>query len=135
MKIDAEISKFFLTYAEELKAVGVYKSEDFSKNSENLRQAYDFFGVLVGENIDAKKAQVLMIYKLIFRFSIEKLTNYLKNDMFLAILFQYLQDTKFSRIHERQVLQKNKTAYYRALENMLNLGEKQDQIIQTLRFS
>lgn len=70
-----------------------------------------------------------MIYKLIFRFSIEKLTNYLKNDMFLAILFQYLKDTNFSRIHERHVLQKNKTAYYRALENMLNLGEKQDQII------
>ena len=42
-----------------------------------------------------------MIYKLIFRFSIEKLTNYLKNDMFLTILFQYLIDTNFSRIHER----------------------------------
>ena len=90
---------------------------------------------MVKKDIESKKAQVLMIYKLIFRFSIEKLTNYLKNDMFLIILLQYLKDTNFCRIHERQVLQKNKTAYYRAIENILNFGEKQEQILQTLRFS
>mgnify|MGYP000891429231 CR=1 FL=1 len=85
------------------------------------------------EDIESKKAQVLMIYKLIFRFSIEKLTNYLKNDMFIVILLQYIKNTSFGRIHARQVLSKNKVAYYRALENMVNLGEKQDQILQTLR--
>jgi hypothetical protein len=108
--------------------LGVYKTNDYSKQSENLKQAYDFFGIMVLKDIESKKAQVLMIYKLIFRFSIEKLTNYLKNNMFLIILLQYLKDTNFSRIHKRQVLQKNKTAYYRAIENMLNLGEKQEQI-------
>jgi hypothetical protein len=65
-----------------------------------------------------------MIYKLIFRFSIEKLTDYLKNDMFIIILFQYIQSTKLRRIHERQVLQKNKKGYYLAFENLLNLSEK-----------
>ena len=44
--------------------------------------------------------------------------------MFIIILFQYIQSTKLRRIHERQVLQKNKKGYYLAFENLLNLSEK-----------
>lgn len=73
-----------------------------------------------------------MIYKLIFRFSIEKLADYLKNDMFIIILFQYIQSTKLRRIHERQVLQKNKIAYYLAFENLLNLSDKKNEIFETI---
>lgn len=86
-KIDAEIGKFFKCHKQGLLEVGAFKSDiEFTKKSENLRQAFDFFGIMADEDIESKKTQVLRIYKLIFRFSIEKLTNYLKNDMFLIIL-------------------------------------------------
>ena len=70
----------------------------------------------------------LETYKLIFRFSIEKLTNFLSKDTFLVLLQQYLMATQMRRIHQRTVLAKNKPAYYRALENMFNFSEKNEQI-------
>lgn len=36
--------------------------------------------------------------------------------------------TQMRRIHQRTVLAKNKPAYYRALENMFNFSEKNEQI-------
>ena len=56
-----------------------------------VKGAYDFFGLLGGMEIDDKKDSVLQTYKLIFRFSIEKLLNYLRDDSFLVILLQYIQ--------------------------------------------
>ena len=53
----------------------------------NLGETNNFFGLLKDETLEEKKTKVLMIYKLIFRFSIEKLADYLKNDMFITILF------------------------------------------------
>lgn len=44
---------------------------------------YDFFGILAGTNIETQKLQVLDTYKLIFRFSIQKLIKYLGNFPFL----------------------------------------------------
>ena len=46
----------------------------------------DFFGLLFGCTTDQKKVRVLDTYKLIFRFSIGKLMNYLKEDSFILIL-------------------------------------------------
>lgn len=75
-----------------------------------------------------RKAKVLETYKLIFRFSIGKLISFLENEQFLLILLQYLKDTQLERIHKRGVLCKNYGAYYRAIENMLNLSAKSQEV-------
>ena len=46
----------------------------------------DFFGYLEGMDIEEKKSSVLETYKLIFRFSIEKLINYIKDNTFIIII-------------------------------------------------
>jgi hypothetical protein len=54
---------------------------------------YNFFGFLENEDLDTKKDRVLQTYKLIFRFSIEKLILFIKDDSFLAILLHYIRET------------------------------------------
>jgi len=73
-------------------------------------------------DLESKKESVLETYKLIFRFSIEKLLHYLSNDSFLVILLSYIQDSQLQRFHQRPVLMKNMGAYYRAIENMINFS-------------
>lgn len=91
-------------------------------------KTYNFFGLLGEMDVQTKKNSVLQTYKLIYRFSIEKLLISLKDDSYLVILMQYIRETKLRRIHQREVLGKNVGAYYRAIENMLNLGEKKEHI-------
>ena len=62
-------------------------------NSDGLSNTNNFFGLLGTKNIEEKKESVLETYKLIFRFSIEKLLKYLSNDSFLIILLSYIQDS------------------------------------------
>jgi len=91
-------------------------------------QTQNFFGYLGDMDIQGKKNSVLQTYKFLYRFSIEKLLNYLKDDSYLVILMHYIKDTQLKRIHQRSVLKKNLGAYYRVIENMLNLGEKKSYI-------
>ena len=87
-------------------------------------ETIDFHGLFRGQDLEDKTNEVMKIYKLIFRFSIDKLSNYLKDDSFLIIIMQYLKDTQLQRFHQRNVLQKNLGAYYRSIENMINFSEK-----------
>jgi len=59
----------------------------------------NFFGFLGQSSLEAKKESVLETYKLIFRFSIEKLLNYLSNDSFLVVLLSYIKDSHLERFH------------------------------------
>ena len=95
----------------------------------------DFFGYLKGMDLNEKKSLVLDDYKLIFRFSIGKLMNYISEDTFLLILMQYLNKTQMHRIHQRKVLQKNSSAYYRAVENLLNFSDKSDHLLNIIESS
>ena len=61
----------------------------------------DFFGYLKGMDLNEKKSLVLNDYKLIYRFSIGKLMNYISEETFLLILMQYLNKTQMHRIHQR----------------------------------
>lgn len=70
----------------------------------------------------------MQIYKLIFRFSIERLIDYLAKDVFLVTLLSYVQSTQLERFHQRSVLNKQITAYYRATENLLNLTSKRGKV-------
>ena len=81
---------------------------------------YNFFGLLENEDLETKKDRVLLTYKLIFRFSNEKLIIFIKDDSFLALLLNYIRETQRQRFHQRSVLRKNVNAYYRAIENMIN---------------
>ena len=120
------------------------KSFDEVQNSSNIKSElkdeeeernqppdhmYNFFGYLQDEDLDTKKERVLLTYKLIFRFSIEKLIIFIKDDTFLTLLLHYISETKLERFHQRQVLSKNLKAYYRAIENMINLSEKNVDLI------
>lgn len=97
---------------------------------EDFGVSHDFFHILNNVSLDERKSRTLETYKLIFRFSIEKLTNFLIQDSFLLLLLQYLKESQMQRIHERTVLAKNKAAYYRALENMFNFSDKNSQVFK-----
>ena len=51
----------------------------------------------------------------------------------LIIIIEYLKHTSIERVHERSVLCKNYSAYYRAIENMVNLSEKKIELISIFR--
>ena len=95
----------------------------------------DFFGILKDHDLESKTDRVLQLYKLIFRFSIEKLIHYIKDHSYLLILVQYLKLTNFQRMHSRQVLNKNCLAYYRAVENMINFSQQREFMIQLMESS
>jgi hypothetical protein len=76
---------------------------------------------------------ILEIYKFVFRFSISKLIFNIEDELFLTVLFQYLKETRMERIHMRQVLLKNSSAYYRALENILNHSTKHEKMYQMVK--
>jgi hypothetical protein len=67
----------------------------------------DFFGILSDKSPEERKEVVLDIYKLIFRFSIQKLIKYLDDFRILQLLVQYMKTTQMERAHTRLVLQKN----------------------------
>lgn len=92
------------------------------------RPTYNFFGVVATEDLERKKTIVLDTYKLIFRFSIQKLIKYLDDFCFLQLVLQYLKSTQMQRAHTRQVMYKNHVAYYRVVENLINLSSRSHQM-------
>ena len=63
-----------------------------------------------------------------FRFSVGKLINYLSKPEFLCVVLQYLEETQMRKIHEREDLARNYPAYYRAVENFLNLSSLTNRV-------
>lgn len=111
----------------------IITSRHKSSSYQLLNLTKDFFGLLESKSKEESKMMVLETYKLIFRFSIGKLIEYLKDESFVMILLQYIRDTKMQRVHKREVLFKNYGAYYKAMENMLNLSDKAYIILSVLR--
>jgi hypothetical protein len=66
---------------------------------EQVKVTRDFFGTQSRLPLLDRKMLAVEMYKLIFRFSIEKLTKFLAQDSFMVILMQYLADTKMELIH------------------------------------
>ena len=67
--------------------------EQRESRSIKIEQTTDFFGFYTGQESDEKNESVLEIYKLIFRFSIERLITYLSEDTFLVILLSYIRSS------------------------------------------
>ena len=128
-KSSSMLNNIILDEKKPTQVVDIYSDDfisDIQIRSENSKYSVydvtdDFFGVLKGLDLKEKKINVLDTYKLIFRFSICKLIDYLSRPELLIMTVQYLQDTQMDRVHRRKVLAKNQKAYYRALENLLNL--------------
>lgn len=53
-------------------------------------QTTDYFGILKDMELLVKKSLALETYKLIFRFSIEKLTKFLEDEAFILLFMQYI---------------------------------------------
>ena len=128
-KSSSMLNNIILDEKKPTQVVDIYSDDfisDLQIRSENSKYSVydvtdDFFGVLKGLDLNEKKINVLDTYKLICRFSICKLIDYLSRPELLIMTVQYLQDTQMDRVHRRKVLAKNQKAYYRALENLLNL--------------
>lgn len=84
----------------------------------------DFFGLLKDVAYVQKKVEVIENYKLLFRFSLDRLQEFISQETFMVLLLQYISDTQMQRIHSRSVLLKHKPAYYMAFENIINFSSK-----------
>ena len=68
------------------RVIEVITSRHKSSSYVLLNTTCDFFGLLSDRSLEECKLMVLDTYKLIFRFSIGKLSSYLKDNAFLVIL-------------------------------------------------
>lgn len=95
----------------------------------------DFFGYLKNRSLDYKKMKTLEIYRLIVRFSIEKVRLVSDTEVFQIIILQYIKSSKLSRIHQKDVLKKYESNYYRAIENIVNCSSIRnvvsEKVVQT----
>ena len=89
----------------------------------------DFMGHLAGQCMELKKVKILEIYRHLYRFSLDKVKQYIDNPAFMIITLQYLKETRMHRIHQRQVLSRYCDKNYRALENMINNSNFKDCIL------
>jgi len=75
---------------------------------------------------------VLDVYKLFYRFSVEKLFFFVDELDLIIILLEYIKKTRMKRCHHMMSLRLNSTCYYRALENLINESCHQSKITQAL---
>ena len=89
----------------------------------------DFMGYLGGQSMELKKIKILEIYRHLYRFSLEKVKQFIDNPAFMIICLQFLKMTRMERIHQREVLSRYCDKNYRALENMINNSDYKDCIL------
>lgn len=93
----------------------------------------NFFRILDQDTLAERTQRCLNTYALIFRFGIQKLTTFLGIDPFQVLILQYLSKTRMERVHRRSLLARHQDAYYRAVENFINLSPKSEIMIATVR--
>ena len=79
------------------------------------------------------KLQTILIYRYIYRFSVEKLTNMVDDKFIMIVLLQYVMETKMQRLHTKPQTAKNIDAYYRAVENLINESCHRRMILETFK--
>ena len=104
------------------------QQDDYEKNKISDFINNDFMGLYKGKTLDEKKLCILEIYRYFFRFSIERLKNFIDDPIFIVITLQYLHETQMSRVLQRKTLRKNASAYYRAIENIINLSQYKNEL-------
>ena len=77
-----------------------------------------------------KRIRTLEIYRYFYRFSIEKLNDFINDRVFTVMFLQYLQTTQLGRLHKKQLYIKTINNYYRAVENMINISTLRNEMIE-----
>uniref|UniRef100_A0A7S3MXG4 Uncharacterized protein n=1 Tax=Strombidium inclinatum TaxID=197538 RepID=A0A7S3MXG4_9SPIT len=106
-----------------------------SSIAEAWRKAYsvNFYGLLSGDSKKQKKVKVTEVYRLFFRFSVEKLFFFVDDFDMMTLFLHYLAKTSMHRAHSMMSLRLNSTCYYRATENMINESCLIQPVIEILR--
>ena len=92
----------------------------------------DFLGVLRNDNKETKKNKIIEIYRYFFRFSIERVKNFIDHPIMMIIVLEYLKQTHMTRIYRKKTLKKNIHAYYKAMENIINLSQFKHSIFSIM---
>lgn len=66
------------------------------------------------------KVQVVSIYNYLYKFSLERLQQFLNNESLMLLFVTYLQENGFARIHQSPNMVKYRHAYYEACNIMIN---------------
>jgi RNase P protein component len=82
--------------------------------------------------MEQKKKQIINIYRYFYRFSIQGVNNFINNPIMMIFVMEYLKNTHLKRAHMRSTMKRNLNAYYKAMENLINLSQYNDIIIQLL---
>ena len=67
--------------------------------------------------------KIIEIYRFFFRFSIERVKNFIDHPIMMIIVLEYLKQTAMTRIYRKNTLKKSVHAYYKAMENIINLSQ------------
>jgi len=75
------------------------------------------------------------VFRLFYRFSLEKLLYFSENLELMVLLLQYLAETGLKRVHTKDSMSPNATCYYRAVENLVNESKDKDKLIKLIKQS
>lgn len=65
------------------------------------------------------KIKVVSIYNYLYKFSLERLQEFLNNEPLMLLFIEYLKNNQFSRVHQSQNMLKHRHAYYEACNIMI----------------
>lgn len=71
------------------------------------------------------KVKVVAIYNYLYKFSLERLQQFLNNESLMLLLIDYLETNRFSRIHASANMLKHRHAYYEACGIMITQSAHQ----------
>ena len=61
----------------------------------------EFLSHLKNKNMKQKKQAIIDIYKYYFRFSFEKVNEFIDNPIMMVLILEYLRQTKMTRVYHR----------------------------------
>jgi hypothetical protein len=73
----------------------------------------------LGEGKSQQKLGVVAIYNQLYKFSLERLQQFLSNNALMLLLLFYLETNSFDRIHRSANMLRHKEAYYEAFHVMI----------------
>jgi hypothetical protein len=71
------------------------------------------------EDQQRDKLKVLAVYNQLYKFSLERLQNFLNNPSLMLALLVYLSENSFGRIHRSSNMHRYREAYYEAFQIMV----------------
>ena len=73
----------------------------------------------LSNNNSQAKLEIFQIFNYLYKFSLERLNQFLNNESLFLLLCEYLRVNKFTRVHQNANMKKYRRAYYEACSKML----------------